>query len=97
MSDTQVDEIVENESVEETAAAVETAVSEETTEATSTDTTEEVDETAVAVEHTDAAESEDAEPAEERVLALGDSPEFKWFVAHALTGQENKVSIALKE
>ncbi|MCY4643765.1 MAG: transcription termination/antitermination protein NusG [Bacteriovoracales bacterium] len=30
-------------------------------------------------------------------LAKGDSPEFKWYVAHALTGQENKVAKALKE
>ena len=30
-------------------------------------------------------------------LARGDSPDFKWYVAHALTGQENKVSKALKE
>ena len=30
-------------------------------------------------------------------LAKGDSPDFKWYVAHALTGQENKVSKALKE
>ena len=30
-------------------------------------------------------------------LSKGDSPEFKWYVAHALTGQENKVAKALKE
>ena len=30
-------------------------------------------------------------------LAIGDSPDFKWYVAHAMTGQENKVSKALKE
>ncbi len=31
------------------------------------------------------------------VLAKGDSPEFKWFVAKTMTGQENKVAKALKE
>ena len=50
MSDTHVDEIVENESVEEAAAAVDPAVSEETTEATSTDTAEDVEATAAAEE-----------------------------------------------
>lgn len=30
-------------------------------------------------------------------LAKGDTPDFKWYVIHALTGQENKVSKALKE
>lgn len=30
-------------------------------------------------------------------LASGDSPEFKWYIAKTLTGQENKVSKALKE
>ena len=30
-------------------------------------------------------------------LAKGDSPDFKWYVAHAFTGQENKVAKTLKE
>ena len=30
-------------------------------------------------------------------LAKGDSPDFKWYVAHVLTGQENKVLKTLKE
>lgn len=30
-------------------------------------------------------------------LAKGEGDEFKWFVAHALTGHENKVALALKE
>lgn len=30
-------------------------------------------------------------------LSLGDTPDFKWYVAHALAGQENKVARALKE
>lgn len=30
-------------------------------------------------------------------LAKGDTPDFKWYVAHAMTGQENKVSKTLKE
>lgn len=30
-------------------------------------------------------------------LAAGDSPEFKWYIARTLTGQENKVAKALKE
>lgn len=34
---------------------------------------------------------------EERILALGDTPDFKWYVAHALTGQENKVVKTLKD
>lgn len=36
-------------------------------------------------------------PVVESVFAKGDTPDFKWYVAHALTGQENKVSKALKE
>jgi len=32
-----------------------------------------------------------------RGLAEGDSSDFKWYVAHTMTGQENKVSKTLKE
>ncbi|MBY0517711.1 MAG: transcription termination/antitermination protein NusG [Bacteriovoracaceae bacterium] len=34
---------------------------------------------------------------EERILALGDTPDFKWFVAHVLSGFENRVTKTLKE
>lgn len=34
---------------------------------------------------------------EVRILAKGDTPDFKWYVAHALTGQENKVVKTLKD
>lgn len=34
---------------------------------------------------------------DEIVLAKGDTPDFKWYVAHVLSGQENKVSKSLKE
>ena len=40
---------------------------------------------------------ETQEEVEERVLAVGDSPDFKWYVAKTMTGQENKVAKALKE
>lgn len=45
------------------------------------------------------AENTEAEPSEpkEDGLAAGDSPDFKWYIAKTLTGQENKVSKALKE
>jgi transcriptional antiterminator NusG len=35
--------------------------------------------------------------AEVRVLALGDTPDFKWYVAHVLSGFENRVTKTLKE
>ncbi len=35
--------------------------------------------------------------AEARVLALGDTPDFKWYVAHVLSGFENRVTKTLKE
>ena len=34
---------------------------------------------------------------EERVLSLGDTPDFKWYVVHVLSGFENRVSKTLKE
>ena len=49
------------------------------------------------------APAEESEPANENPefkedgLATGNSPEFKWYIAKTLTGQENKVSKALKE
>lgn len=43
-------------------------------------------------------ESQSEEPSfKEDGLATGDSPEFKWYIAKTLTGQENKISKALKE
>ena len=36
-------------------------------------------------------------PAPERILAKGDTPDFKWYIAHALSGYENRVSKSLKE
>lgn len=34
---------------------------------------------------------------EEAVMASGEGPEFKWYIAKTMTGQENKVSRSLKE
>lgn len=42
-------------------------------------------------------ETEVENPAEERILATGESPDFKWYVAHVLSGFENRVSKTLKE
>ena len=50
---------------------------------------------------TDEIEAVEAEESESCLhdpdLSKGDSPNFKWYVAHARTGQENKVAKALKE
>lgn len=35
--------------------------------------------------------------AEKRVLALGDTPDFKWYIVHVLSGFENRVLKTLKE
>ncbi len=35
--------------------------------------------------------------AEEKKLAAGDTPDFKWYVAHVLSGFENRVTKTLKE
>lgn len=46
----------------------------------------------------EAASTEEEGPeVEESPLAKGDTEDFKWYVAHALSGQENKVAKALKE
>ena len=45
---------------------------------------------------TDNIDEGDSQPKEDG-LATGDSPDFKWYIAKTLTGQENKVSKALKE
>ncbi len=34
---------------------------------------------------------------QENVFAAGDTPDFKWYVAHALSGYENRVKKSLKE
>ena len=41
--------------------------------------------------------SEEQVQSEERILALGDTPDFKWYVAHVLSGFENRVTKTLKE
>lgn len=71
------------------------------------ETTAEVSEVNDSVETTDSSEAveaategsaeEEAPTIKEDGLATGDSPEFKWYIAKTLTGQENKVSKALKE
>jgi transcriptional antiterminator NusG len=47
----------------------------------------------------EAAETTTEEATEEKdsIFAKGDTPDFKWYVAHALSGHENKVVKALKE
>jgi transcriptional antiterminator NusG len=72
---------------------------EETTEQTTENTVEAAAETSEETTEeasTEAAEGEPSEPKEDG-LAAGDSPDFKWYIAKTLTGQENKVSRALKE
>lgn len=65
---------------------------------------EEIVESAETPEEQVEAGAESTEESEEEVasnrdpdLATGDSPDFKWYIAKTLTGQENKVSRALKE
>lgn len=38
-----------------------------------------------------------SENTSERVLALGDTPDFKWYIVHVLSGFENRVLKTLKE
>ena len=40
---------------------------------------------------------QEVEASTEDVLAVGDGPDFKWYVVKTMTGQENKVSKAIKE
>lgn len=40
---------------------------------------------------------EAVDPTQDPDLSTGESPDFKWFVAHALSGYENRVSKTLKE
>ena len=39
----------------------------------------------------------DTNQQESMLLAKGDTPDFKWYIAKAQTGQENKVTKSLKE
>lgn len=64
-------------------------MNEETTAAESTESVE-ATETVEASEETTTEENDNG-------LAKGDSPDFKWFVAHALSGYENRVTKTLKE
>lgn len=75
-----------------TEAAVETPTTEPTpeVEAAADSTAEETVEAATA-DDTEEGEEENAEPAKEY------GPEFKWYIAKTLTGQENKIQRALKE
>lgn len=63
------------------------------------ETTEETVEVAAEESASEATETvqEDVEDRDPAFGGDGNSPEFKWFVAHALTGQENKVVKSLKE
>ncbi len=64
------------------------------------ETTEAAVEASATTESSESSEEETQEGSEEEkdsIFAKGDTPDFKWYVAHALTGQENKVARALKE
>lgn len=50
------------------------------------------------IQNTEVAENESEQGAEkENGLAAGDTPDFKWYVAHVLSGYENRVTKTLKE
>jgi transcriptional antiterminator NusG len=69
-------------------------MTEETKEAfEEVETQEEVTESASSAVATEAEVDEDQDPA----LAAGNSPEFKWYIAKTLTGQENKIAKTLRE
>ena len=61
--------------------------------------TEEVNNESTEIEENTTTEEnvEETESDSDEGLASGDGPEFKWYIAKTLTGQENKVSKALKE
>ena len=42
-------------------------------------------------------EQTDASNEQDNGLSKGDSPDFKWYVAHVLSGYENRVTKTLKE
>jgi transcription termination/antitermination protein NusG len=61
-------------------------------------TNAEVKEAVATAESTGEANSEGGEELEEeRILALGDTPDFKWYIASVLSGYENRVTKTLKE
>lgn len=68
------------------------------TQEQSEETTEQAAEETVEASGSESSEetAEASQPKEDG-LAAGDTPEFKWYIAKTLTGQENKVSKALKE
>ena len=70
-------------------------MNEETTAAADTPETTET-ETVEAAETATTSEEETTDE-NDNGLAKGDSPDFKWFVAHALSGYENRVTKTLKE
>ena len=79
-------EMSENENVEESSVV----------ESKEESTSEVQEEASTASEETQAQE-EEAKDDVNSGLAEGDTEDFRWYVAHALTGHENKVARALKE
>ena len=79
----------------ETPATEETAV-ESVQEFQEVESTEEVVEPAAEVEAA-ATEEEEEDDGHDPILSRGESPDFKWYIAKTMTGQENKVSRALRE
>jgi transcriptional antiterminator NusG len=70
------------------------------TEENSNENAEETTKVEVATEAVVAETTEtpvEGEEQEERIFAIGDTPEFKWFIAHALSGFENRVTKTLTE
>ena len=63
------------------------------TQTTETETTVEATAEATDTEET----SEETVEENDNGLAKGDTPDFKWYVAHALSGYENRVTKTLKE
>jgi transcription termination/antitermination protein NusG len=57
---------------------------------------EETEETQAATTATEG-EATEGEESKEDGFAKGDTPDFKWFIAKTMTGQENKVQRALRE
>jgi len=74
----------------------ETTAEESTTEAAvETPTTEPTPEVEAASEETTEVSTDESEESDEPAKEYG--PEFKWYIAKTLTGQENKIQRALKE
>lgn len=99
---TEVAETPETSSVEEKTEAapektVETPVenTEENSETVETAAEESTEEVAPSSDENSEEDSEDK--AEEEAPVHGSGPEFKWYIAKTLTGQENKIVRALKE